>query len=138
MTHQKMHWSLLKEIRLSFPCGTSIVTESDIVVGVNWNNVDGNRIDLDLSLIGLGDKFGWDAKWREGDVLFSGDMTNAAHGASELFYVSHTNPGIYGLYLNYFNYNKELPVPFQLFVGQTDKENISLTYLSISNSSVYP
>jgi hypothetical protein len=39
-------------------------------------------------------------------------------GASELFFVQKLNPGVYMLACNYFNYNEEFPVPFQIVIAQ--------------------
>ena len=62
------------------------------------------RIDLDLSMMNVGGKIGWDGMYRSshGDVLFSGDVTDAPlpHGASEFFYISKQTNNSYLFMLN--------------------------------------
>jgi hypothetical protein len=103
-----------------FPSGTYIKVNSDLIAGVYWENLDNYRIDLDLSLVGLGIKIGWDARYRtsERDVLFSGDMTDASNGASELYYLKGQKPAAYLLMLNYYNSRFGAPVvPFKIMAA---------------------
>lgn len=103
----------------NFPAGTCIRLDSSILVGIHWQNV-GGRIDLDLSCISpQGTKVGWDADYRTGSVLFSGDMTDAPgpKGASELLY-TEAGAGQYILFVNYFNFQKDINVPFKIVVAQ--------------------
>lgn len=105
----------------NFPAGTCIRLDSSVLVGIHWQNVDG-RIDLDLSCISpQGTKVGWDAYYRTASrsVLFSGDMTDAPgpKGASELLY-AEAGAGQYILFVNYFNFQKDINVPFKIVVAQ--------------------
>jgi hypothetical protein len=117
------------------PSGSYISISKDAIVGIHWDNVDGERIDLDLSLLGCGKKFGWDGLYRgfggegKADILFSGDMTDAPkpHGASELFYVNKIDPSF--VVLNYFNYSKDVEVPCQLFVASQKVTNVTKNYM---------
>lgn len=65
------------------PMGSMFLTKSPIAMGVYWENSGGAR-DLDLSAVAL-NKVGWDARYNqgEGNVMYSGDMTNAEDGATE-------------------------------------------------------
>jgi hypothetical protein len=112
-----------KQFTGDFPSGTCITVPRDVAVGIHWFNVQSNRIDLDLSLISLNEKFGWDSRYRSDDrqVLFSGDMTDAPlpNGASELFRVSRQAADTYIVMLNYFNYEKEVKVPAKIFVAES-------------------
>jgi hypothetical protein len=67
------------------------------LVGVHWYDADNksfsrNSVDIDLSLIDVSGKYGWDGYYRsdEANVVFSGDMTSAPRpdGASEFFRVT--------------------------------------------------
>jgi len=109
-----------KQFTGDFPSGTYIVIPKDMVVGICWDNVEDHRIDLDLSLLGVTGKIGWDADYRTEDrsILFSGDMTNANNGASELFYVRKQENGSFLLLVNYYNYNKEVNVPYKILVAK--------------------
>ena len=104
------------------PSGTSITMSKDMVVGVHWENLEHDRVDLDLSLLNIAGKFGWDSSYRNssGSVLFSGDQTNAPKpkGASELFYIKKDFKNSYLLQVNYFNFSEHNDgVPFKIMVG---------------------
>jgi hypothetical protein len=121
-----------------FPSGSYIDIPKDMVVGIHWNNVDHNRIDLDLSMVNQDTKIGWDANYRtsEGNILFSGDMTDASgkDGASELFYVQRQVMTNYLLLVNYFNYNKDINVLFKIMVGKEQVRNLKNNYMIDPNN----
>ena len=79
-----------KQFTGHLPTGSWVSVPEDLIVGIHWTNTKKRRIDLDLSIIGVSGKIGWDASYRskERDILFSGDVTDAPapRGASELFY----------------------------------------------------
>jgi hypothetical protein len=127
-----------KQFTGMFPSGTCVTLPKDMIVGVYWENVNGNRIDLDLSLIGLDVKFGWDAEYRneKRSILFSGDMTDAHEGASELYYISKQLEGIYLIFLNYFNFDEKIPVPFKILVGYELVNNFRKNYIINPNNIV--
>ena len=100
-----------KQFTDNLPSGSWVSVPKDIIFGIHWEDVNNNRIDLDLSLINCEHgKIGWDCSYRTdtGDVLFSGDMTDAPgdNGASELFYIQRQKAGSYILLVNY--YEKEI------------------------------
>lgn len=116
-----------KQFTGSFPSGTSVSVPENLVFGIHWENQKGHRIDLDLSLLDAsGTKYGWDAYYRSEDrgILFSGDVTDAPKGASELFRIRGPVAKVIDksfrsiLFVNYFNYNAEVPVPVKIFVAQ--------------------
>lgn len=112
----------------NIPCGTYIELEKDMIVGVNWNNVKGHRIDLDLSLVSNGSKIGWNGRYRSNGILFSGDMTDASTGASELFYIPFDSPNDnYLMYLNFFNY-EDIEVPYNIIVAKEEVNNFEKNY----------
>jgi len=127
----------------NFPEGTFITVPKDLVIGVYWENVNRNRIDLDLSLVGLV-KIGWDGEYRYGrggsnegaSILFSGDMTDAANGASELFYIKKQKSNIFMLMLNYFNFSEQIPVPFKLIVASEKQVNLPKNYMVNPNNII--
>lgn len=105
------------------PSGTCIHVPKDMIFGIHWENVSEKWVDLDLSVTSPSTgKIGWDGRYRtEGrDILFSGDITSAPKpkGASELFYVKNMNPHELIMFVNYYNYDKDVPVPFKIIVGQ--------------------
>jgi hypothetical protein len=106
-----------------FPSGTCVTVDKNMVFGVHWEDVKGSRIDLDLSLINADDvKIGWDGRYRNArrTALFSGDLTSAPlpSGSTELFYIDEADDSHYILFLNYYNFNSTIPVPFKILVAK--------------------
>jgi hypothetical protein len=99
------------------PFGSRFSTEDSLVLGVSWSNLEHVRVDLDLSIISVGGKIGWDGYYRDDNFLFSGDITDAPHGATEAHLIrANSKDGIYLLNLNYYNAYDGGVVPFTLFV----------------------
>ena len=107
-----------------FPSGTYITVPKDMIFGIHWNDTKDHRIDLDLSLISSDQKYGWNGSYRnaDGGILFSGDMTSAPDGATELFYVEKNLENSAILMVNYYNYDKTIDVPFKIIVAQEKAE----------------
>lgn len=128
-----------KQFTGDIPSGSFVELEEDMVVGVHWLNT-GKRVDLDLSLVNLQGKIGWDSLYRDGkrEILFSGDVTDApgTKGASELFYIGTSDDSSWLLSLNYYNYRLGDECPFKLFVAQSDPENIEKNYMVDVNKIV--
>lgn len=104
----------------NIPSGTCVSIPDNMVVGIHWKDVQG-RIDLDLSLISVtAGKIGWDSSYRtrNKDILFSGDMTDARDGASELFYVKKQPKNVFIMLVNYYNFNPSVEVPFKILVAE--------------------
>jgi len=122
----------------NIPAGTYVKTNADMLAGVYWENVKGNRIDLDLSMISLNEKFGWDSQYRnnERSILFSGDMTDAQKGATEVYYIAKQEKNIFLLCLNYYNYCATIDVPFKIFVAQEKVNNMHKNYLVNPNNII--
>ena len=66
------------------PAGTRI-TSKNLVSGVYWEN-DWGANDLDLSALSLEGKVGWNSAYKGGGILYSGDITDAPEGATELLF----------------------------------------------------
>jgi len=65
-----------------------ILPEDDLIIWINWRGKDGAQ-DFDLSFTNIDwSKIGWNSgfKNKEGDIVFSWDMTSANPEATELFY----------------------------------------------------
>ena len=129
-----------KQFTGHLPTGSYVSSKKDMIFGVHWCNVDGNRIDLDLSLVGAEGKIGWDGAYRSGDdILFSGDVTDAPgkKGASELFFIKKggkLKPNL--LTLNYYNYDDEYPVPCKFFVADEKPKKRFSNYMVDPNRIV--
>ncbi len=128
-----------KQFTGNFPSGTYISIQNDMIAGIHWNNVKHKQIDLDLSLISAETgKIGWDADYRtdERDVLFSGDLTDASHGASELFYVKRQGKKAFIMLVNYYNFDADIEVPFKIMVAREAAKDFKLNYMVNPNNVV--
>jgi len=125
-----------------FPCGTCITIPKDMIFGVHWEDQERYyRIDLDLSLINATvGKIGWDRYYRSDDrkVLFSGDVTAAPKpkGASELFYVKKQIKQSFVLFLNYYNFDENIEVPFKIIVAKEQVKQFGRNYMVDPNNVV--
>jgi len=72
----------------NIPTGTKFYGEK-LAVGVYWENSWGAR-DLDLSGLNIGGKIGWNSGYNQGNgnLMYSGDITNAPNGAVEYLYAN--------------------------------------------------
>jgi hypothetical protein len=136
-----------KQFTGNFPSGSSVSLDGNMVFGINWKNIDNNRIDLDLSIMSVSGKIGWDAFYRDGDrnILFSGDITDASgkNGASELFYIKPKKDTALIVFVNYYNFNPNVKVPFKILVARKSNMTFNGKYmvdpndvLSIANSTM--
>jgi len=128
-----------KQFTGNFPSGTYISIPKDMIVGVHWENVENEQIDLDLSMINAEvGKIGWDSdhKTINESILFSGDMTNAPlpNGATELFYVKKQYENSMILALNYYNFRSQIAVPFKIVIGSKKNDDFGLNYMLNPNN----
>ncbi len=94
-----------KQFTGNYPNGSYVSVDSDMIVGINWKNVDGKQIDLDLSMLNpITGKIGWDSCYRTEDrnISFSGDITypRGPNGVTELLYVSKQIKNSYIMLVN--------------------------------------
>lgn len=82
----------------NYPMGTSVNMGDDHnVVGIYWHN-DWGTSDFDLHYMSLdGASYGWNARYssqsgKVENVIYSGDITNAPKGATELMYIGGKAP----------------------------------------------
>jgi len=127
-----------KQFTGDFPSGSYVSIPKDMIVGIHWENVDGNMIDLDLSMVNDEMKIGWDSVYRTEDrnILFSGDITNAPKpkGATELFYIRKQIMSSYILFVNYYNYDDDVEVPFKIIVAKEQARNFKENYMVNPNN----
>ena len=130
-----------KQFTGDFPSGSYISIPKDMIVGVHWENVKSNQIDLDLSLLSpTTGKVGWDSAYRTEDrsILFSGDLTDARKpkGATELLYIKRQKLDSFILLINYYNYDSEIEVPFKIIVAKEQVKNFRSNYMVNPNNVV--
>lgn len=101
----------------NFPMGTSCKLGKESVIGIYWRNDWGTR-DFDLSYEGIdGTRIGWnhDFKTGNGNVIFSGDMTDAPNGANEV--IKFISDDIINGIVNVNRYNGQPGSKYRLFFG---------------------
>ncbi|MCK4447010.1 MAG: hypothetical protein KAW56_08005 [Candidatus Marinimicrobia bacterium] len=129
-----------KQFTGNFPSGTYISIPQDMLVGIHWENVKNNSIDLDLSLLSPVEKYGWDSSYRDEhrSILFSGDITDASRprGATELFYIRRQLKDGFIFMLNYYNYDSEIKVPFKIIVAREEVKDFRSNYMVNPNNIV--
>lgn len=129
-----------KQFTGHLPTGSWVSVPEDLIVGIHWTNTKKRRIDLDLSIIGVSGKIGWDASYRskKRDILFSGDVTDAPapRGASELFYIKKglLEPKI--LIANYYNFQADDPVDCKIITAHEIPKRFSENYMIDVNNIV--
>ncbi len=130
-----------KQFTGNIPSGSYVIVKKDMIFGIHWENLDTCRVDLDLSLINVGGKIGWDSSYRndEETILFSGDITDAPkpRGATELFYVRRQSKEAHLLLNNYYNYEDnrdKIDVPFKIIIGQEQVSNLKQNYMINPNN----
>lgn len=113
----------------NIPMGSMFLTSDPIAMGVYWENSGGAR-DLDLSSI-ADSKVGWNSRYSayEGNVMFSGDMTDARNGATEYIRVAKADDD-YLILNNVFNGNSKGSV-FNIIIGKGS--NIDKSYMMNPN-----
>jgi len=128
-----------KQFTGNFPSGSYVTVDRDLIFGIHWNNTKGHWIDLDLSIIDVdGQKLGWDSDYRNETrtILFSGDMTDAAgkNGATELFYIKKGFLTNFIMFVNYYNFDQSVEVPFDILVAQETISNFKKNYMVNPNN----
>lgn len=141
-----------KQFLGNIPANSYVSVPHDMLVGIHWTNLDkaekeedwygyGNtvRVDLDLSMLSLNSKYGWDGWYRSDseNILFSGDMTDAhkPKGASEFFYIKNTVDEAKTLYANYYNFRKS-GVVCKLIIASEKVTNLSQNYIVNVNNII--
>jgi hypothetical protein len=99
-------------------------SERDLLIGVYWENGSHAYVDYDLSCGSIdGDRVGWNSRWVDGDLTFSGDITNAPNGAAEWMVVKNLSSS-WQIVNNLFNggyHNNTFP-EFHIMVGYGRKK----------------
>jgi hypothetical protein len=101
----------------NFPTGTKITAEN-LVSGVYWEDKWGAN-DLDLSALSMEGKVGWNSDYQATGLLYSGDITDAPNGATELLYTNNqlTSPALSLLNI----YSGKAGCKFKIIIGSAPK-----------------
>lgn len=103
------------------PFGSKFISDN-IALGVFWRNEGGAR-DIDLSSLSLNGKVGWNSYYNDGEVLYSGDMTNADPCATEYIYSKSSLTGDHLIFTNI--YSGSANAKFNIIVGKGSDINKS-------------
>ncbi len=98
------------------PFGSYYNMGKDNYFGIYWRDEWGTY-DFDLSFIDeRGCKIGWNSGWSNKDVIYSGDVTRAPQGASEIILINRNCPN--GI-ININRYSGNPNSQYQFFFGKT-------------------
>jgi hypothetical protein len=120
--------------------GTSIMlpfSSGTVMVGIHWVNAPHHRVDLDLSALAISGKVGWNSRWSNSDLMYSGDLTSAPapNGASEWLYAKGSLTGSYNVVVNLFR--GPMNHPFEIIIATADKDaNIRSQYIVNPNNVI--
>jgi len=109
----------------NIPTGTRF-SGKKMAVGIYWENDWGAR-DLDLSGLNIGGKVGWNATYNQnsGELMFSGDITDAPNGAVEYLYANRGLPEPTLVMNNVYRGDTESR--YKIIIGKGDK--VSKNYM---------
>jgi hypothetical protein len=114
----------------NIPTGTKFYGDA-LAVGIYWENSWGAR-DLDLSGLNISGKVGWNSSYNQnkGQLMYSGDITNAPDGAVEYLYA---NKGLAAPTLVKNNvYSGQPNCDYKIIVGKGD--SIDYNYMMNPNN----
>lgn len=116
----------------NIPFGSSITLDKQsLVFGIHWNNVKDEkgverRVDLDLHLNSNQYNIGWNGSYKDDEIIFTGDMTNAPlpNGASEYIYLGNSiNDTLFNFKIN--NYTRDVgPIPYEIIIGTANPDDL--------------
>ena len=92
-----------KQMMGPIPWGSFVkIPDKQVSIGISWENQKDTRVDLDLHARSATEHLGWNWQYSSygKDIVYSGDMTDGEHGASEA--------------LGFFDYNNEEPFVFSI------------------------
>ena len=116
----------------NIPFGSSITLDKQsLVFGIHWNNVKDEkgierRVDLDLHLNSKQYNIGWNGSYKDDEIIFTGDMTNAPlpNGASEYIYLGNSiKDTLFNFKIN--NYTRDVgPIPYEIIIGIANPDDL--------------
>ncbi len=138
---ENMHYTLPATEKMftgDLPSGSYVSIPENLICGVYWGQESGSRVDLDLSVISMQGKIGWDSAYRSEsrDVLFSGDMTSAPrpNGATELYYFKKQPKNPYLMIVNYYNFSEGDSCDFKIIAASEDAQGWKQNYMVNPNN----
>lgn len=105
----------MKQFVGKIPVGSQIKIKDKehIFVGISWY---GKGVDFDLSVTNNNEKIGWNADYYNDGIFYSGDITSAPNGATELVYFKKINNN-FNINVNLYNSFRDKE-KFKFFIGK--------------------
>ena len=92
--------------------------DRDLLIGVYWKNNNFSYVDYDLSAQAIGGgKVGWNSRWKDNGLTYSGDVTDAPKGAAEWMVVKDGLDESYQIVNNLYGASGEEFPEFTIMVG---------------------
>jgi hypothetical protein len=117
----------------NIPSGSYVDVDNNLIVGIYWEN-DWGATDLDLSMTSLV-KLGWNGLKTGGGLIFSGDITDATHGATECFYIKKKLRKPHVVTNNIFHGDNNSK--FKFFIAKEEVENLDSDYMVDPNNVIF-
>lgn len=119
------------------PFNTAVRLGKDVVLGVHWENLENERVDLDLYYKSSKYDVGWNTNFTDARhknaIYFSGDKTDAPKekgGATEAYFVSDVVKDDFALVnMAWYTWDCSGEVPFKFVLGNADPKQLSKDYL---------
>ena len=113
----------------NIPTGTRFFGDR-LAVGMYWKN-DGGARDIDLSALNIsGEKIGWNSHYSQGNLTYSGDITNAPNGAVEYMHSDQELTDAYLIMTNVYSGNHDCS--YKIIIGRGS--SISQKYMMNPNN----
>jgi len=130
-----------KQFINNIPYGSIINVNKPVIIGIYWENYKGKSIDLDLSVTNNRSKIGWNSSFYNDkkNTIFSGDITDAKNGASELMYINEKTP-LYKVNVNFYNYIPSIinDFSFKFYIANSsEQESIESNYMIDTDNIIY-
>ena len=127
------------------PCGSVAHLGETATIGIHWENLPHERVDLDFHCKTVSQSFGWNSSYRSKDraVLFTGDMTDAPieeGGATECFYLGEKAKEDYMFDICFYNAwcnfaDDIFPFKYKLILDASPKKVFDRQYI-LDNKTV--
>lgn len=127
-----------KQLVSNVPYGSyiSVPIKDNMIFGINWYDVVDERVDLDLHLQNNEEHFGWNHNTKSSDVIFTGDVTAAPNGATELYLIKQdTSSRSYLVTINKYA-GPDDNTKFKLVVGSSTRDTLPNNYVLATNEII--
>ncbi len=118
----------------AIPFDTTVSGNKNIQVGIYWRNEWGAH-DFDLSANSLSRKVGWNSSYSNNGIIYSGDITDAPDGATEVLNIYDEIEDMYIIKNNKYYGNDDSS--FKLFVAKDEIQDLTENYTVNPNAVLF-